>query len=81
MAAMPIYGEKRLKIFFSRTKKVSRLNLAIEHWGLKIIQVCSNEDQRLTFDLLRHGQICVPMHLYGENIENSVSQNVIKTNG
>ena len=31
----------------------------------------------LTF--LRRGQICVPVHLYGENIENSVSQNV-KTN-
>ena len=31
----------------------------------------------LTF--LRRGQICIPMHLYGENIENSVSENV-KTN-
>ena len=33
----------------------------------------------LTF--LHQGQICVPMHLYGENIENSVSHNVLKTNG
>ena len=28
----------------------------------------------LTF--LRQGQICVPMHLYGENVEKSFSQNV-----
>ena len=33
----------------------------------------------LTF--LRQGQICVPIHLYGENIENSVSQNVLQTTG
>ena len=31
----------------------------------------------LTF--LRQGQICVPMHLYGENVEKSFSQNVLKT--
>ena len=50
MAAMPIYGE-HLKIFFSRTKKASWLNTITEHWGLSIIQVCSNDDPRLTFDL------------------------------
>ena len=33
----------------------------------------------LTFS--QHGQIYVSLHLYGENIENSVSQNVLKTNG
>ena len=36
-------------------------------------------DWCLTF--LRQGQICVPMYLYGENIENSVSYNVLMTNG
>ena len=30
---------------------------------------------------LWHGQICVPVHLYHENTENSVSQNVLTTNG
>ena len=30
---------------------------------------------------LRQGQMCVPMHLYGENVEKSFSQNVLKTNG
>ena len=33
----------------------------------------------LTF--LRQGQIRVPMHLYGENVEKSFSQNVLKTDG
>ena len=36
-------------------------------------------DWPLTF--LRQGQICIPMHLYGENVEKSFSQNVLKTNG
>ena len=54
MAAMLKYDEEHLKIFLSRTKKGSRLNLVnlvTEHWGLKVIQVCSNDDLRLTFDL------------------------------
>ena len=33
----------------------------------------------LTF--LQQGQICVPMHLYGENVENSFSQNALNANG
>ena len=35
----------------------------------------------MPFDLLRQGQICVHMYLYGENVEKSFSQNVLKTNG
>ena len=31
--------------------------------------------------VLWQGQICIPMHLYGENVEKSFSQNVLKTNG
>ena len=86
MAAMPIYNEKHLKIF-SLIKKASRLNFVTEHWGLKVIQICSNYDPRLAFDLftkrsnLRPYEQYRPMHLYGESIENSVSQNVLKTNG
>ena len=33
----------------------------------------------LTF--LWQGQNCVPMHLYGDNVEKLFSQNVLKTNG
>ena len=48
---MPMYGEKHLKIYISRTKKASRQKLVIEHWRLKVIHVCSNDDPWLTFDL------------------------------
>ena len=54
---------KHLKIF-SRTKKASRLSLSIQHHGLKVYQVCSNDDHGLIY--LRQGQIGIPMHLYGE---------------
>ena len=33
----------------------------------------------LTF--LQNGQICIPIHLYAENVEKSFSENVLKTNG
>ena len=39
MAAMTIYGRKHIKIFTS-TKKAFRLNLGIQHLGLKVCQVC-----------------------------------------
>ena len=51
MAAMSIYGKKHLKFFFSRTKKALRLNLGMQHWGLKLYQVCSKEDPWMIFDL------------------------------
>ena len=60
MAAMPIYGK--------RTKKASRLNVGIKDPGLKVYQ-CSNDDPRLTFDLLTARSNLLPMHLYGENID------------
>ena len=81
MADMPLCGEKHLTIFFSRTKKASRLNLVIEHWGLKVIQICSNDDPRLTFELFTaQSNLRLNAFLWG-NIENSVSLNVLKTNG
>ena len=58
---------------------MSRLTLVTEHWRPKVIPICSNDDSRLTF--VRHSQICVTMHMNGENIENLVSQNALKTNG
>ena len=79
MASMPIYGKKKKKtkklknLFQNQTSLM--LNLDILHWGLKVYQLCSNDDRLLTFDLLRLGQICVPMYLYGENVEKSLSQN------
>ena len=49
---------KLLKIF-SSTKKALRLKLVIQHQGLKVYQVCSDDDTRMTFDFLRYDQICV----------------------
>ena len=43
----------------------------------QVYQVCSNDNRRF----LWQDQICVPMHLYGENIEKSVSQDILKTVG
>ena len=34
-----------------------------------------------TLTRLQKGQICITMHLYGENVEKSIPQNVLKTNG
>ena len=59
-------------------------------WGW--ILVYSIEDSRCTkcvqmmtlswpLTFLRQDQICVPMQLYGENVEKFFSQNVWKTNG
>ena len=48
MAAMPIYGKKTLKIFFSGTKWPMTLKLGMQHWVLKYYQVSSNDDPGLT---------------------------------
>ena len=37
------------------------------HGGLKVYQVCLNDDPRLTF--LQQDQNYIPMHLYEKNIE------------
>ena len=73
--------QKHSKLFFSRTKKSLRLNLGILHWRRKVYQVCSKMTLGWPLTFLWQGQICIPMNLYGENIEKSFHQNVLKTNG
>ena len=48
MAAMPIYGKNPSKIFFSRTGGPIFTKLGMQHWGLQLIIVCSNDDPGLT---------------------------------
>ena len=48
MAAIPIYGKKLKKIFFSGTKRPMTLKLGMQHWVLEYIQICSNDDPGLT---------------------------------
>ena len=52
MAAMPIYGNNLLRIFFSITRKPVTLGLGMWHWGCGAYQVCSNDDSRLTLTYL-----------------------------
>ena len=52
MATMPIYGKKNFKKFFSRTESPVILTLGMQHQGLEFYKVSTNDDPRLTFDLL-----------------------------
>ena len=49
--ACPYMVKKKHLQISSRTNKASRLNLSIQHWGLKVYEVDLNDDSRLTFDL------------------------------
>ena len=55
MAAMPIYGKKTIKIFFSRTNGLITLKHGIWHHVLKFYQDCSFDDLGLilTFFMAR----------------------------
>ena len=48
MAAMPIYGKKPSKIFFSGTGGPISTKLGMYHWGVQPIIVCSNDDPGVT---------------------------------
>ena len=45
----PYMVNKTLKVFFSRTDKALGLNLGIKHRGLKVYQVCFNDDRSWYF--------------------------------
>ena len=80
MAAMPIYSKNTQLSSFPEARKLWGWIL-IYSTGDKVYQFCSNDGRRLNFDLLREGQICAPIHLYGKTVEKSFSQWIIKTNG
>ena len=68
MAAMPIYGKKPLKFFFSGTTGQISTKLGRKHWLLGYYNVFINYDLWMTFTFfLRQGQHRLPMHLNGEN--------------
>ena len=68
MAATPIYGKKRLKIFFRRfrTRRLMTLGLGMKHWGCGAYQVCSNDDPRLTLTYLTSRSNLLPNAFIGE---------------
>ena len=49
MAALPIYGKKTLKTFFSRTRSPMILKLDMYHLGLELYKVYINDEPGLTF--------------------------------
>ena len=48
MAAMPIYGRNFSKIFFTGTGWPITTKRGMQHWGLLLIIVCSNDDLGVT---------------------------------
>ena len=76
MAAVRIYGKKKTRIFiYSRTKKALRLNLHLWHRGLKVYQIYTDDDPRMTVDLFAARSNCqfvqlnkiAAMPIYGKN--------------
>ena len=54
--------------------KALRLNFGIQYRDLKVYQVCSNDNPRLTFDLnTARSNLCPCTFVYGENVEESFS--------
>ena len=48
MAAMPIFGKKPSKIFFTGTSGPISITLGMQHLGLLPIIVCTNDDPGVT---------------------------------
>ena len=69
---------KNLLLQNQESSKVESWNIASWTQGL---QVCSNDDPRLTFDLFTPRSNLHPHAFVSENVEKSFSQNVFKTNG
>ena len=81
MATMPIYGKNIQRSSPQPWKLWGRILVYIIS-DTRCTQVCLNDDGTLTFDLfLWLGKICVLIHLHGENVKKSFSQNVLKTHG
>ena len=57
MAAMPISGEKTLKIFFPGNTVLILMNLCMKHQRPKPFIFCSNYDPGLNLTYLWHSQI------------------------
>ena len=52
LASMAIKGEKRLKIFFFRTRRPMILKLGMKHLGMELYKVYINHDPVMTLTYL-----------------------------
>ena len=50
------------------TSELISTKLGLQHWGLRPIVACSNDDTRLTFDIFYSKVNCGLMCVYTENI-------------
>ena len=64
-------------VFFSGTKGWVTLKLGMQHRVLEYYQVCSNDDPGLTWPILRQGQICSLMLLYGKKVKQWIFQKLL----
>ena len=74
---MLIYGKKIIKNHLQNQERLEVESSYTVSQGLKVYKVCSADHPRVTFDILRQGQICV--HI--QNVEKPFTQNVLKTKG
>ena len=72
---------KTLKNLLLQNQESCKAESCYRALGLKVIQVCSNDDPRLTFDLCMAWSNLHPYAFVWGSIENSFSENVLKTAG
>ena len=80
MAAMPMYGKHTWKSSSPEPRKLYSWILVygiVYSRSTKFVQMMLID---WPLNILGQGKICIPMHLFGENIEKSFSQNVLITN-
>ena len=77
MAAMPIYGKKHEKFFFSGTKRLMSLRVCMQHWVLKCYQVYSKMTLGWHWPILLQGQIRSLMLLHRKKITQWILQKLL----
>ena len=69
MAAMPIYGKKLLKIFFTGTKRPMTFKVDMQHWVLEYYQIVQNNDSGLTLTYFMARSNLVPYAFVWEKVK------------
>ena len=80
VTVMPIYGKTIKNLLLQNQDSFETVSLYIA-FGTQGLPVCSNDGLRLIFYRFTQGQICTPIHLSGENVQNSFSKYALKANG
>ena len=78
---MPIYVKNTLGLLVQNQESFEAESWYVTSGTQDLLNFIQMMTLGWLLNFLRQGQICVPMHLYGENIETSFCQTVTKTNG